>query len=58
MLALVTKSTLAPPLLAQLRRDCQLPDDAFVVVLGRHDQLIEAALTATAGALVYEKPAA
>ena len=58
VLALVTKSPLAPPLLAQLRRDCQLPDDAFVVVLGRHDQLIEAALTATVGALVYEKPAA
>ena len=58
VLALVTKRALAPPMLAQLRRDCQLPDDAFVVVLGRHDQLIEAALTATAGALVYENPAA
>jgi len=45
-------------MLAQLRRDCQLPDHAFVVVPGRHDQLIESALTATAGALVYEKPAA
>jgi Zn-dependent protease with chaperone function len=57
VLAVLTKG--APPrdLAEQLRRDCALPADVMVVVLGRHDRPLEAALHGAAATVVFARSA-
>ena len=41
----------------QLRRDCRLPEDVVVVVLGRHDRPLEAALDSAGAAIIFARSA-
>jgi hypothetical protein len=57
VLAVLTRG--APPehLAAHLRRDCGLPDDVVLVVLGRHDRPLEAALESAYATLIFTRSA-
>ena len=55
LLALTANGSLTPQMLDRLKTECGLSEEARIVVLGRHDQQIEAALAGIRGALVYER---
>ena len=53
VLAVLTKGTPRPDLAEHLRRDGVLPEDVVMVVLGRHDRQLQAALDSAGATVIF-----
>ena len=53
VLAVLTKGTPRPDLAEHLRRDRVLPEDVVMVVLGRHDRQLQAALDSAGATVIF-----